>query len=287
VRLSARLVATYLRRHVKPRLLSVSNLSVAKEIIEALPGLASPTCAASEPLATPAASLLYLHGGAYFCGAPEHYRRITQFFAAQGFDVIAPAYRLAPAHPFPAALDDARAAYDALLAKANGPVVLAGDSAGGGLALALMISLRDQGQPLPRAAALFSPWTDLAVAGASARENENRDALFSRRMLKAAALAYLAGTSSRHPLASPFYAPLAGLPPLLLHVGTAEILRDDSLRLAKRARGAGVSVELDLWPNVPHCWQLMLGIIPEADASLEKAAAFLWRHAAGRTEGTD
>lgn len=278
-RLSARLVASFLRRRIKPRLLAAPDLAVAKEIMEALPDLVPKLDAATAPFSTSGASLLYLHGGAYFCGAPEHYSPITGFFTAQGFHVAAPAYRLAPNHPFPAALDDARAAYDMLLAT-KGPIVLAGNSAGGGLALALMVSLRDAGLPLPRAAALFSPWTDLAVTGASARENESSDALFSRKMLKTAARAYLAGASPRRPFASPLYAPLRGLPPLLLHVGANEILRDDLLRLATRAREEGVCVELEQWPDVPHCWQLMLGAIPEARLSLEKAAAFLARHSA-------
>ena len=159
-------------------------------------------------------------------------------FAEAGFDVFAPAYRLAPAHPFPAALEDARAAYAALRAQMRLPIVLAGDSAGGGLGLALMVAERDAGAPLPKAAALFSPWTDLAATGASARENEEKDALFTRLMLRVGARAYLGGASAKEPLASPLYADLAGLPPLLVHVGEEEMLRDDSTRLVDRAREA-------------------------------------------------
>ena len=142
--------------------------------------------------------------------------------------------------------------------------MIAGDSAGGGLALSLMISRRDAGLPLPAAAALFSPWTDLAVTGASARENEASDPLFSRRMLKNAARAYLVEQSSKNPLASPLYGDLRGLPPLLLHASTSELLRDDSARLAARAVEAGVEARVALWPDAPHCWQLAAALMPQA-----------------------
>lgn len=279
---AARWAAARLRSHVKPRLAAVPDLAAATQILEG----AFPASRHEAPLGrlggadgdwfeTPGAraTLLYLHGGAFFAGSPALYRSITRAFAARGFNVFAPAYRLAPAHPFPAAVEDAHAAYDALACATGGGIVVAGDSAGGGLALALMIALRDDGARLPRAAALFSPWTDLAVTGASARENEGADALFTRKMLKIAARNYLAGASARE--ASPLFADLRGLPPLLLHVGANELLRDDSTRLFERAKAAGVSTELEIWPGVPHGWQLGAGAIPEADASLDAAAAFL------------
>lgn len=221
------------------------------------------------------ATLLYLHGGAYFVGPPGLHRPILSAFAGHGFDVFAPAYRLAPLHPFPAAVDDARQAYLDLRAHVEGPVVVAGDSAGGGLALALMIALRDAGETLPEAAVLFSPWTDLLVTGASTRENEARDALFTRRMLKIAARNYLQGANAKNPLASPLYGDLAGLPPLLVHTGADEVLRDDSTRLIERAQAAGVDAQLKLWPVVPHVWQLATPLMPEARASLSEAAEFL------------
>ena len=164
----------------------------------------------------------------------------------------------------------------------RGGIVIAGDSAGGGLALSLMISRRDAGLPLPAAAALFSPWTDLAVTGASARENEGSDPLFSRRMLKNAARAYLNAESSRNPLASPLYGDLRGLPPLLLHASTSELLRDDSTRLAARGVEAGVDARVALWPDAPHCWQLAAALMPQARESIEQAAGFLRERAGER-----
>jgi acetyl esterase/lipase len=218
-------------------------------------------------------TLLYLHGGAFFTGSPRRYRPISAALAERGFDVFSPAYRLAPRHPFPAALDDALAVYAALAER--GEIVIAGDSAGGGLALSLMLARRDAGLSLPAAAALFSPWTDLAATGASARDNEASDPLFSRRMLKNAARAYLVEESARNPLASPLYGDLRGLPPLLLHASTIELLRDDSIRFAARAMEAGVDARVALWAGTPHCWQLAALLMPQARESIEQAADFL------------
>lgn len=220
------------------------------------------------------ATLVYLHGGGFIVGSPRAFRYVSRRFARAGFDVFAPAYRLAPDHVLPAALEDAVAAYRALLAARPGPIVLVGDSAGGGLALSLMVKAREDGLPLPKAAALFSPWTDLAVTGASARENEARDALFTRRLILLGARAVLGRTSGKDPLASPLYADLSGLPPLLVHAGADEALRDDSTRLVARARAAGVEAELALWPDVPHGWQLM-GFLPEAEQARERTIGFL------------
>ena len=178
-------------------------------------------------------TLLYLHGGAFFAGSPKHYRPIACAFAAQGFTVFTPAYRLAPRHPFPAALDDVLAVCSALAGRGES-IVLAGNSAGGGLALALMIARRDAGAALPAAAALFSPWTDLAVIGASARENEACDPLFSRRMLKIAARTYLSRSGPTTPAASPLYADLRGLPPFCFMSSSNEMLRDNSTRFCAR-----------------------------------------------------
>lgn len=226
-----------------------------------------------------AATLFYLHGGGFLLGSPQLFRYVSKGFARAGFNVFTPAYRLAPEHVFPAALDDAMRAYRALLAAKPGPVVLAGDSAGGGLAVSLMLRARDEGAPLPVAAALFSPWTDLAATGASARENEAKDAFFTRRLILVGARAVLGRTSARNPLASPVYADLSGLPPLLVHAGADEVLRDDSTRLVERAREAGVTAHIELWPDVPHGWQLM-PFIPEARESREKALGFLKRELA-------
>jgi monoterpene epsilon-lactone hydrolase len=225
----------------------------------------------------PVATLVYLHGGAFFAGAPHLRRPITGYFAKAGFDVLAPAYRLAPEHLFPAALDDCLAAYETLAARIRGPIALAGDSAGGGLALALALRLRERGASLPRALALFSPWTDLAATGASAQENEGADPIFTRRALKLAARQYLGRASARDPRASPLCADLSGLPPMLIHVGADELLLDDSRRLAERAAAAGVSVDLSIWPIVPHGWQMGVAFMPEARRSLAETAAFLSR----------
>jgi monoterpene epsilon-lactone hydrolase len=230
------------------------------------------------PSPAPAKSvLLYLHGGGYFgCSAQSH-RPITVGFALQGFRVLAPDYRLAPENQFPAAVDDAVAAYRGLLSEGNlpGHIVVSGDSAGGGLALSLLLALREAGIPLPAGAALFSPWTDLAATGESVRTNADRCAMFNGPDIGPSARYYLGETDPCNPLASPLYADLTGLPPLLIHVGADEVLRDDSTRLAERARAAGVRVELKVWPVVPHAWQLAPNKIPEARQSLRESAAFL------------
>jgi monoterpene epsilon-lactone hydrolase len=230
------------------------------------------------PSAAPnAPALLYLHGGGYFACSPRTYRPITSWFAKAGFRVFAPAYRLAPEHRFPAAVLDAETAYLALLdaGHAADNTVVVGDSAGGGLALALLLRLRDRKHRLPAAAALFSPWTDLAVTGASIQGNARREAMFWAPGIPAAAAFYLGGADSHTPLASPLYGDLRGLPPLIIHVGDRETLRDDSTRLAERARAACVRTELRVWPVVPHVWQLMHGFVPEARESLHQAAIFL------------
>ena len=226
--------------------------------------------------------LLYLHGGGYFGCSAESHRPITSFFALEGFRVFAPDYRLAPENRFPAAVGDAVAVYRGLLSAGypSQSIVVAGESAGGGLTLSLMLALRSAGVPLPAAAALFSPWTDLAATGDSIRTNTDRCAMFSGSDVAASARYYLGDTDPRNPLASPLYADLAGLPPLLIHVGADEVLRDDSTRLAERARAAGVSVQLKIWLVVPHAWQLAPHLIPEARQSLRESAAFLRTHIA-------
>lgn len=220
-------------------------------------------------------TLLYLHGGGYIACSPRTHRPVTKAFAQAGLRVFAPDYRLAPEHPYPAALDDAVAAYRGLLDAGAQGVVVAGDSAGGGLALALMLRLRDLGLPLPARAVLFSPWTDLAATGESIRSNTRRDAMFFGDGIARGADAYVGAADRRDPLISPLYADLAGLPPLLIHVGANEVLRDDSTRLADRALAAGVAVDLRVWPVVPHVWQIMAGFIPEGRQSLDAAARFL------------
>jgi len=228
------------------------------------------------------ATLIYLHGGGYFACSPRSHRGVTGFYAQQGLRVCVPDYRLAPEHPFPAAVEDAEAVYASLIASGIDPgrVVLSGDSAGGGLALALLLRIRERGLPMPAAAALFSPLTDLATTGASIVSNDARCAMFRGARIGIGAGFYLAGADPRTPLASPLYADLQGLPPLLIHVGEDEVLLDDSTRLAERARAAGVEVELRIWPEVPHVWQMFQRFIPEGRASLAEASGFLLAHTA-------
>jgi acetyl esterase/lipase len=224
------------------------------------------------------ATLLYLHGGGYFACTPQTHRSVTSAFALAGFKTFAPAYRLAPEHPFPAGLDDAVAAYRGLL-ESHTPqqLVVAGDSAGGGLSMALLLSLRERGMPLPAAAVLFSPFVDLAATGESARTNSARCAMFDSTSFGRAAQYYLGERDRLQPLASPLYAELRGLPPLLIHVGADETLLDDSRRLAERAQRAGVKTEIKIWPAVPHVWQLFGRWIPEGRSSLREAGMFFAR----------
>lgn len=219
--------------------------------------------------------LLYLHGGGYVACSPRTHRPLTAQYAREGFRVYVPDYRLAPEHPYPAAVDDAEAVYDALLRETGGPIVVSGESAGGGLTLALMQRLRAAGKPMPAAVALFSPWTDLAITGRSIQENAGREAMLWGPGASAGAALYLAGADPRDPQASPLYGDWEGAPPMLIHVGAREILRDDAVRMADVARAAGVPVRLRIWPVVIHAWQIAQGFLPEAAASITEAAAFL------------
>jgi acetyl esterase/lipase len=223
------------------------------------------------------ATMIYLHGGGYVACSPRTHRPITAAFARLGLRVFVPDYRLAPEHVFPAAVDDVCAVFRGLRLQQAEPLVVAGDSAGGGLALALMIVLRKAGEQLPAAAALFSPWTDLAASGDSLSANNSCCAMFYGEDIGPTARLYLGITDPLHPLASPLYADLTSLPPLLIHVGAKEVLLDDSRRLAEKAQAVGVTVDFKIWPEVPHVWQLAPTLIPEARRSLQEAAAFLLR----------
>jgi monoterpene epsilon-lactone hydrolase len=225
--------------------------------------------------------LVYFHGGAYQLGSPATLRHLVGLLAtgarARSLSVD---YRLAPEHPFPAAVEDAVTAYRWLLAGGTNPahVAFAGDSAGGGLSLAALVALRDAGDALPAAAAVMSPWTDLALTGESLRTRAAVDVLLKPDGIQETADVYLAGQDPRHPYASPLYADLTGLPPLLIHVGDAEVILDDSVRLAARARAAGVAVELAVWEEMPHVWHAFAGLLPEADRAVEQLAVWLRDH---------
>ena len=227
--------------------------------------------------------LLFLHGGGYIACTLKTHRPYACFFAQRGFRVFMPDYRLAPEHPFPAGLDDAVDAYHGLEALFPGSAMLiAGDSAGGGLALATMLRLKSEGSSLPCAAALFSPLTDLTGAGDSRASNDRRCAMFHGKGLDQVSGYYCPArmrTPLRDLMISPVYGDYSGFPPLLIHTGEDETLRDDSVRLAARVREAGVPVELKLWPIVPHDWQLAYNLVPEGRQSLERAAEFLAQHA--------
>jgi monoterpene epsilon-lactone hydrolase len=220
--------------------------------------------------------VLYLHGGGYLFGSPKTHRQVLIAMAkafhapAYGLD-----YRLAPEHPFPAAVEDAIEAYRWLLNRhPEADIVLSGDSAGAGLAIATAVGVRDAGLRPPKAIVAFSPYSDLAVTGASVEANAKSCAMFTPRAIREAAAIYLAGADARDPRASPLYADLAGLPPMLLFASRHEILRDDTLRLAERATAAGVKVELILRDRLPHVWPVFVTLLPEARDAFATVTAF-------------
>jgi len=223
-------------------------------------------------------TVLYLHGGSYVLGSIATHRALAaRLAAACGARALLVDYRLAPEHPFPAALDDAIGAYRWLLARGTDPrrIVLAGDSAGGGLAAATLVALRDAGDPLPAAAVLLCPWVDLEGTGPSLATNAAADPMVDRDGLLRAAAAYLGGVDPRTPLAAPLHADLAGLPPMLIQVGKSEALLDDAVRFAARARAAGVDARLEQWDEMVHVWQAFAPLVPEAGAALVQIGAFV------------
>ncbi|GJH07422.1 alpha/beta hydrolase [Caballeronia novacaledonica] len=230
------------------------------------------------PPTNPRATILYLHGGGYYFCSPSSHRAITFGLATRSnASVFSLDYRLAPEHRFPAALDDSVAAYRRLLGDGvpAQSIAIAGDSAGGGLALATLLALRDAGDPLPAAAVLFSPWTDLTCSGESMRTNDGRDPMYHASVFPRVAAQYLGSADARNPYASPVFGEFEGLPPLLIQVGDTELLLDDSTRIATKARAAGVRVELEIWRNVPHIFQIWAPFMPEARDALARAAAFI------------
>ena len=222
--------------------------------------------------------VLYFHGGGYNIGSAETHRSMLTHLATRARTrVFSADYRLAPESPFPAAIDDATAAYEGLLAGGADParIVVAGDSAGGGLALALLTRLRDTGVALPAGAVALSPWTDLAGSSASVSANEDLDIMLGRPLLHHWATAYLDGADPEHPLASPLHADLTGLPPILVQVGDTEVLLDEGVRFAARAADAGVDITLQVEPDMFHVWPFFAGIVPESDAALADASDWI------------
>jgi acetyl esterase/lipase len=222
--------------------------------------------------------VLYLHGGSYLYGSPQNYRdflwRIANATAAR---VLCIDYRLAPEHPFPAAVDDAVEAYRWLLADGADPrrIAVMGDSAGGGLTFGMLLRLRDEGAAMPAAAAGLSPWTDLALTGESLRTNAKADPMLNAAQAPAYAKLYLGGADPEHPHASPLYGDPSGLPPSLIQVGSDEILRSDAERLAANLRQAGVMTELEVWPRMPHVWHLLVRVLPEARHAIARVGSFV------------
>jgi epsilon-lactone hydrolase len=225
-----------------------------------------------EPPGGRAGTVLYLHGGGYQTGSVRsHGELAARIGRAAGADVLIVDYRLAPEHVFPAALDDALAAWRWLRTVADVParsLAVAGDSAGGGLAAALLVALRDAGEDCGAGAVLLSPWTDLACTGASILEREAEDPMIPPGVLEEMAALYLRGADPRDPKASPLYADLSKLPPLLVQVGTAEMLFSDAERLAAAAASAGVEVTLDVGEGLPHVYQLMADTLEAAEATV-------------------
>ncbi|MFZ3235714.1 MAG: alpha/beta hydrolase [Stellaceae bacterium] len=231
------------------------------------------------PVAQAGVNILYLHGGGYVIGSPSLYRNLTWRLArAAAARLLAVDYRLAPEHPFPAAVDDAMTAYEWILAGGADPrrLVVVGDSAGGGLAFALLLRCRDEARlPLPAAVVALSPWTDLALTGASLAGNAVADPFLDANGIPPIAEYYLAGADPRHPYASPLYGDPTGLPPALLQVGGDEVLRDDATRMADRLRAAGCEVTLEVWPRMPHVWHLFASVMPEARRAIARIGAFV------------
>jgi len=229
-------------------------------------------------------AILYLHGGYYIVGSIRTHRSLVSHLShATGARMLLIEYRLAPEHPFPAALEDALAAYRWLLNEgfAAEHLVVAGDSAGGGLEIATLLAARSAALPLPAAAVCLCPWTDLACTGESLITKAALPLIIEPEVARLSAQLYLAGADPRSPLASPLYADLRGLPPLLLQAAGDDTILDDATRLAERARAAGVSVELQVWPEMMHEWQQLAGIAPEADRAIAEIGAFVRRCTAG------
>jgi monoterpene epsilon-lactone hydrolase len=228
--------------------------------------------------------VLYFHGGVYVIGdAFQAAGLASEVGRRTGAKVISVDYRLAPEHPYPAAVDDALAAYEALLRGGTAPsdIALAGESAGGGLAVATLINARDHGLPLPAAAFVMSPYADLTLSGATMETKREADPLFTPEAFPARVADYTAGHDPAAGLISPIFADLSGLPPLIIQAGTHEVLLDDAIRLARQAATADVRVTLDITPGVPHVFQAYHPILDEAAAALDRAGQLLSEHLAG------
>jgi monoterpene epsilon-lactone hydrolase len=225
--------------------------------------------------------IYYLHGGGYVMGSVNTHREmVSRLSRAANARVLILDYRLAPENPFPAAVDDSTTAYRWLLSNGVDPnrLVIAGESAGGGLTVATLVALRDAGEPLPAAGICLSPWVDMECLGESMVTKAEIDPFVTRDVTLALAKAYLGDSDPCMPLAAPLYADLTGLPPLLIQVGTAEVLFDDAKRLADRARAAGVDVTLEPWDDMVHMWHFFAAMLPEGQQAIDKIGEFIRQH---------
>jgi len=233
------------------------------------------------PHARPDALLVYVHGGGYYMGGIETYRHYVMRFAQiTGLRTVHLDYRLAPEHPYPAAIEDTTALIRALHAKqlTADRMVIAGDSAGGGLTLATLVALRDEGHPLPKAAAVISPWTDLRGEAASIEANRAKDPVLGHARTRISSAWYSGGAPLTHPRVSPLLADFAHFPPLLVQVGTEEILLDDSTQLAERMKSQGAPVEIEIWEGMIHVWHYYAEWIPEGHAGIQRIGEFFALH---------
>jgi len=235
------------------------------------------------PLIDKGRVFLLLHGGGYNAGSPRTHRKMAAHLSrAAHARVLTPDYRLAPEHPFPAAVDDAAAAWRWMLAQGLDPkrIAIAGDSAGGGLTIATLINLRDQKLGLPGCAVAISPWVDLEGLGASIAGRAAQDPMVQKDGLLWMAGMYLAGKDAKTPLAAPLHADLKGLPPILIQAGTAETLLDDATRIAEKLHAAGVEVRLAIWPNMLHVFPLFAPILSEGRDGCREIGSFIRSHTA-------
>jgi phosphinothricin tripeptide acetyl hydrolase len=230
------------------------------------------------PAAVAGRVVLYLHGGGYVIGSPRSHRHLAAAIASAGAaNALLLDYRLAPEHPFPAAVDDAVAAYRWLLDQGTAPrhIVIAGDSAGGGLTVATLLALRDAAAPLPAGGVCISPWVDLTCSAESYRTKAEVDPIVKSGSIEEMARAYLGDRDRRTPLASPLFADLRGLPPLLIHAGSDEVLLDDAVQLSERAKKADVAATLEVWDRMIHVWHWFLPMLDEAQTAVDSIGRFI------------
>lgn len=297
--MSVRLARAWLRRVVKKRVARDPTVRGIRDALNGLPlhglthgvmiqhgtvgGVAREV---ARPIRGPVSStILYVHGGGFVALSPTRYRAITCALARAGFEVVAPDYRLAPRHPFPGALEDVMTAYRECASREH-PFVVAGDSAGGGLALSAMLRAAGDGVRSPVCAVLFSPWVDLSLRGPLLDRYAQRCTVLSAESLQVAAAAYLFGADPHQPAASPIYGDLGRLPPLLIHVGSDEALFEDAQRLSAGAHLAGVRARLRVLSMAPHGIQLLHPFVPESRVSLREAVAFIHTEIARQARGT-